>query len=239
MANPYQTALMSRLNPNRNTGISGIYSQNGQVNAPPLQPGFVETPPEGPPPTLGTGNPTPPMEPPPAIDTKGPATGSMRDRLLGFDAGKLDSGHNTPKYVFARHAQNFDDRDASSRDALINALRGDASGFFKDARLEGDILKGSYDPDTGGYGDVDIIKGLKAGGEGWQWGAMPGSVQGGGAQPVSGGAPPMVLPPTTGMRTQDFQDADNSGVDDRDEPQQAGFDTQSPYLKALLAQLGL
>jgi hypothetical protein len=191
MANPYQTALMDQLGgrakpKNGNTGISG-YGLDPTIEVPGLQapPSFV--------PTEGPG----PMTPAPAVDTKGPMpqAGAFQNRLGGFDSGKLsDASHNTPKYVFARHAQNFDDRDPSSRDALIQALRGDASGFFKDASLEGDILKGSFDPDTGGYGDVDIIKGLKAGGEGWQWGAMPGSVQGGGAPPVSAPQSPMTFP---------------------------------------------
>jgi len=220
MANPYQTALMQRFTPNpRNSGFFGgnagaDVAETRGFNAPVLQP-----PPETP--TL----------PPETIDTKAP-TNTFRDRLLGFDAGKLDAGKNDPKYVFAKYAQNFDDRDASSRDALINALRGDASGFFKDARLEGDILKGSYDPDTGGYGDVDIIKGLKAGGEGWQWGAMPGSVTGGGAVPPT---VPMDVPPPVDWRDVAVSnDPQGGGVS------QPAMDPnqRSPFLEALLQQLG-
>lgn len=237
MANPYQDALLQRLNPNpRNTGFAGgnagaDVAQARGLNAPVLQapPSFVETPPTGPPPIAVDTKQHSPLS---AASMEATNPSSMRGRLLGFDFGKLDAGKNDPKYVFAKHAQNFDDRDASSRDALIQALRGDASGFFKDARLEGDILKGSYDPDTGGYGDVDIIKGLKAGGEGWQWGAMPGSVQGGGGDPTGPMGPSVPAP-------QPFMPQLAPLPDQGGENALPTRDDQSPYLAALLAQLGL
>lgn len=93
------------------------------------------------------------------------------NQLEGFDQAKM--GKNDPKYVFAKYAQGLNVGDANDRGKLQDLLRNDASGFFKNATLDGDILHGSFDPETGRYGDVDVIRGLKAGGQGWQWGAIP------------------------------------------------------------------
>lgn len=104
---------------------------------------------------------------------KGPAMG-----LLGFDANKLaNAEHNTPKYVFARAAQGLGMGD---RDELLNRLKADPSGYFKNASWGGSkgdklVVGGELDPKFEGINTFDVIKAAGLGGQGWQWGAdMPG-----------------------------------------------------------------
>lgn len=140
-------------------------------------------------PPLQTGNDMPPPFVQPQAPASAPSLSTQyRGQLQGFDAGKLDAQKNDPKYVFAKYAQGLNVQDPNDRAKLQDLLRGDQSGFFKNATLDGDILHGAYDPATGGTGDVDVIKGLKAGGEGWQWGAL-GGPQAQAAAPSGGGMP--------------------------------------------------
>lgn len=104
----------------------------------------------------------------------------------GFEASKY--GKDDPKYVFAKYAGNYDfaHMDQGGYDQLLKQLREDPSGYFKNASFDKDILHGAYDPETGRYGDVDVMKGYDAGGQGWQWGAIPESV-GKQSYPTGGG----------------------------------------------------
>jgi hypothetical protein len=97
---------------------------------------------------------------------QGPALG-----LEGFDTGKLSSGHVSPKYVFAKHAQGLGVND---RDELLRRLQADESGYFKNASWggnKGDILKigGELDPKFEGISEFDVIRAMGEGGKGWQW----------------------------------------------------------------------
>lgn len=104
----------------------------------------------------------------------------------GFDSRKY--GKNDPKYVFQRIASQFDQRDPAQRDAMLQALKADPSGFFANASLNGDILDvgGGADPSFNGMTRFDVVKGLKAGGQAWVWQPADGG-GGGGGQPASGG----------------------------------------------------
>lgn len=105
----------------------------------------------------------------PAIDFS--QAGQFRNRMEGFDQSKF--GKNDPKYVFEKYAEHFDLFSPQGREQFLQALKADPSGFFKNASIDGDILHGAYDPDSGRYGDVDFIRGFKAGGQGIQYGAIP------------------------------------------------------------------
>lgn len=198
----YLNALLDQLDPTRpkNTGVSGI--------------------------GLPGGTAAPPLETAPAPAPAAPSN-QYRSQLEGFDFGKLDAKKQDPKYVFANLAQNYDVTNADQRSKLVDALRSDPSGFFKNASLDGDILHGSYNPDTGGYGDVDIIKGLKAGGQGWQWGAVDPNAA---PQPTQGSKQMMpfgIGNLLSGDPSARIQGALNS------------YTQQSPYLAALLQSLGV
>lgn len=171
---------MANFDPYEQGGITGKTKQQALVEALQGSGGTAQAPP------MQADAPRP----------SGAAPGSntqFRGQLGGFDTGKLDAQKNDPKYVFGKYTQGLDVTNAGERAKLQDLLRGDQSGFFKNATIDGDMLHGAYNPDTGGTGDVDIIKGLKAGGQGWQWGAIGGpeqqaAPQGGGGMPSFGGS---------------------------------------------------
>jgi hypothetical protein len=114
---------------------------------------------------------------------------NYRGQLIGFDQGKLDDAtHQTPKYVFARIAAQYDVKDPAQRQAMLAALKADPSGYFKNASLggsKGDILNtGSTDPKFEGINQFDIIFAAGEGGKGWTW------------QPLGGTEPPKSDGPT-------------------------------------------
>jgi hypothetical protein len=135
--------------PNGNTGVSGGISNP------------MGTPQEAP--TAPPAAPTP-------YQAKGPAMG-----LEGFDGTKLQNGHVSPKYVFAKHAQGLGVND---RDELLRRLQADESGYFKNAKWggsKGDILDvggGPLDPKFEGISQFDVIRAMGEGGKGWQWGGI-------------------------------------------------------------------
>jgi hypothetical protein len=135
------------------------------------------------------GTPTPaeaPQAPAPSpYQAKGPAMG-----LEGFDAGKMQSGHISPKYVFAKHAQGLGVKD---RDELMRRLQADESGYFKNASWggsKGDILQvgGQLDPKFEGVSQFDVIRAMGEGGKGWQWGGIDPNGGGGAAAPAGIGS---------------------------------------------------
>jgi hypothetical protein len=115
-----------------------------------------------------------------------------RGRLEGFDAGKLaDLSHRSPKYVFARIASNFNQADPAQRQAMLQMLRMDPSGYFKNATLVGPkgdqlYLGTEIDPKFEGINQFDVGLGAGAGWRGWGW------------QPSGGpGYKPEVAPPAS------------------------------------------
>lgn len=114
---------------------------------------------------------TPIMPRPATSGTKG----GFRSQLEGFGDDKLNSDHDSPKYTFARIAQNFDVRDPAQREQMLAALRADPSGYFKNATLGGSkgdklIIGGQLDDKFGGINTFDVIRAAGEGGKGWQWG---------------------------------------------------------------------
>jgi hypothetical protein len=127
-----------------------------------------------------------------------PKPPTYRDQLIGFDAGKFDDpAHNTPKYVFARIAAQFDVKDPAQRQQMLAALKADPSGYFKNATLSGSkgdqlVINGALDPKFEGINAFDIIFAAGEGGKGWTWQPLGGA--GGGAPsdpttPPAGGSP--------------------------------------------------
>lgn len=112
---------------------------------------------------------------PAPYQAKGPALG-----LEGFNADKLaNANHITPKYVFARHAQGLG---VADQDELLNRLRNDQSGFFKNARWSGSkndriFVDGDLDPRFEGIREFDVVRAMGEGGKGWQWAGEGGPSQ--------------------------------------------------------------
>jgi hypothetical protein len=106
----------------------------------------------------GTGGVTGNTTPPPVVPAQ---TASVSSPLEGFDAGKLaDPTHTSPKYVFARIAQQYNIKDPSQREAMLQALRADPSGYFANATLNGDILDVGANPNSAfdGYTQFDVFR---------------------------------------------------------------------------------
>lgn len=120
--------------------------------------------------------------------------GSYRGQLEGFASDKLDNAdHNSPKYVFARLAQNYNVKDPTQREQLLAALKADPSGYFKDASWSGTnkdklVVGGQLDPKFGGYNTFDVIRNAAGGGDAWQWGVVGAdepATAGGSMSPIS------------------------------------------------------
>ena len=124
----------------------------------------------------------PPVEPPapaPAPAAAAPkGLGSFAGKLEGFDHGKLNSDHNSPKYQFGRVMSQFDPKGGVTPQMLeqLNALGlGTVSGQGDKIRIGGNI-----DPRFQGVTEFDVIRDLENGG-GWQWDG------GGGGAPQAAG----------------------------------------------------
>jgi len=109
-----------------------------------------------------------------------PSVGQYRGQLEGFASNKLDSAHQSPKYTFARLAQNYDVKDPAQREQLLAALKADPSGYFKDASWGGAnkdrlVVGGQLDPKFGGINTFDVIRNAAGGGDAWQWGPEDGN----------------------------------------------------------------
>lgn len=132
-------------------------------------------------------------EPPGAsVRTQTPAAqaglGNFANKLEGFDRGKLDSGHDSPKYQFGRTMSQFDPKGGITQEMLdaLNALGlGTVSGKVGGDKI---AIGGNVDPRFEGVTEFDIIRDLENGG-GWQWGGLNGKAAGGGgsARKVAGG----------------------------------------------------
>jgi hypothetical protein len=167
-----------------------------------------------------------PPSQPEAYQAKGPALG-----LKGFENDKLQSGHVSPKYVYAKHAQGLGVND---RDELLRRLQGDESGYFKDASFggsKGDKLKigGTPHADFNGYTSFDTIERMGEGGTAWQWGP-----EGGPDEQAPTMTPLQSLQSMPGLASI----LDGSGADQQIAQGVAQYSEPSKYLAALLAQLG-
>ncbi|HMJ59524.1 MAG TPA: hypothetical protein VK467_10320 [Gemmatimonadales bacterium] len=167
--------------------------------------------------------------PAPAAAAPAPAA-DFSGQLEGFNADKLAANKNDPKYRFASIAKGYNVSDPGGRQALSDALAADTSGFFKGG-LQGDMIQ-ALDPATGQFGGVDVIRGLDAGGQGWQWGAE------GPQQTTSLGAQASGLAGNPGLEAAQsnlsglLQGSPYANI------QNALGKMQQPNLQALIAQLG-
>lgn len=98
--------------------------------------------------------------------------------LEGFDHDKMQSGHVSPKYVFAQATKGLGG--AADNDELLRRLKADPNGYFANARIGGSkndklIVDGQLDPKFEGINTFDFLRGvgLGQGGEAYQWGAEP------------------------------------------------------------------
>jgi hypothetical protein len=154
-------------------------------------------------------------------------------RLEGFDADKLASGHDSPKYQVARVLQKYPSTPEGLRQALgeINALGlGTASiGGSKGDKL---TFSGQTDPRFNGVTTFDVIRSAGTGGEAWQW-----LGEDGGAAPAAAAGPSAADSVDLGSRTQ------QPDVLDKDTLAQLRAELEriiagSPDREALMAQMG-
>jgi len=116
----------------------------------------------------GARGPNGPVPSPPPPAPQAPQVGQFRHQLRGFNLGNLNSA-STPKDIFGKYAQNYDTRQVvaneATRNALLNDLRNDPSGFFKDASFGGrnfdKLIWG------GGQNEFDVITNAALGGQDW------------------------------------------------------------------------
>lgn len=143
---------------------------------------------------LGGGAPTVETSVPAGAERiSGAASGAQGGggRLEGFDADKLASGHDSPKYRVARVLQNYPSTPEGLRQALPELQKlglGDvAIGGSKGDKL---TFSGQTDPRFNGVTTFDVIRAAGNGGEAWQWLGEGGD--GGGS--ASGAAPSQGVP---------------------------------------------
>jgi hypothetical protein len=131
-----------------------------------------------------------PLAPPPVADAPAapvPAPsglGQYANRLEGFDAGKLNSAHDSPKYQIGRALSQFDPRQGVTPDVLA-ALNKLGIGEFAGSGDKLSIAHG--DPRFEGVSSLDVVRGFKdpTGTGGWQYG-VEGPPQSGGGAPGGG-----------------------------------------------------
>lgn len=127
------------------------------------------------PPNVAPGEPTPGVPP----TSSASSLGQWANMLEGFDLGKLQSGHDSPKYQFGRVMSQFDPTKGITQE-LLDALNklglGTVSGSGDKLRIGGNV-----DPRFEGITEFDIARDLGKGG--WQWQGIGGP----GYQPSGGG----------------------------------------------------
>lgn len=111
-------------------------------------------------------------------------------KLEGFDAQKLASGHDSPKYQVARVLQNYPSTPEGLRQALPELQKlglGDVSiGGSKGDKL---TFSGQTDPRFNGVTTFDVIRAAGKGGEAWVWQGEDGApAQTAGAAPNAAGS---------------------------------------------------
>lgn len=110
--------------------------------------------------------------------------------LEGYDADKLASGHDSPKYQIGRTISQFDPSKGITPE-VIAALNELGLGTFE--ALDGDKVRvtGNVDPRFEGATTIDLIRAFSGPGAdpNWQYGAIGPNEAGGGAPAGGGGAP--------------------------------------------------
>lgn len=155
------------------------------AQAPQSQGGLAANPNTG---TMG-GAPMGVVSPAQQPQYQNPGLGQYASSMQGFDSGKLNSDHSTPKYQFARVASNFDPSQGITPD-MLGQLNGLGIGQFSGQGDKLHIANGS--PEFNGISDFDVNQGFKTGQGQWAWqpeGQMSGA---GGAGAVT--AQPSTMP---------------------------------------------
>lgn len=126
-------------------------------------------------PVLGQTPGTFPDQTPTSGGTLGTTLGQYANRLEGFDTGKLNSEHNSPKYQFGRVFSKYDPTGGISQ-AMLDELNGLGLGTVS-GKVGGDVLSlgGNVDPRFDGLTQFDVVRDLGQGG--WQWGGIGGQRQ--------------------------------------------------------------
>jgi hypothetical protein len=114
----------------------------------------------------------------------GKTVGKYGSALEGYDSGKLNSGHASPKYLIGRTLSNFDPRQGVTPEVLA-ALNSLGIGQFSGSKDKVQIANG--DPRFEGVNAIDLVRGFNDpnSGGGWQFGAEGGPSQA--AAPQAGG----------------------------------------------------
>lgn len=112
--------------------------------------------------------------------------------MSGFDAGKLNSDHSSPKYQFAHVASQYDPRQGL-QPGMLDQLNTLGIGQFSGSGDKLHIANGS--PDFNGISDFDVDQGFGTGNGQWAWQPQDGSAQQQSAAPSAaspqGGGDPM------------------------------------------------
>jgi hypothetical protein len=96
--------------------------------------------------------------------------GAWGNKLEGFDAQKMASGHDSPKYQFGRVFSNFDPKGGLTQ-GMLDQLNGLGLGQVS-GTLGGDKIKiNNADPRFNGVTEFDFIRDLEQGG-GFQWNGL-------------------------------------------------------------------
>jgi hypothetical protein len=107
-------------------------------------------------------------------DTPPTAPASKTYAMEGWDQGKIDRGHDSPKYQIRNVLQNFDPSQGITPDVLaaLNAL---GIGTFTGGKDKIHV-GGQYDPRFEDSTSVDVVRGFHGpgGGQAWQFGALNG-----------------------------------------------------------------
>ena len=126
-----------------------------------------------------------------AAPSYGKSVGQYGNQLEGFDAGKLNSEHASPKYLIGRTLSNFDPRQGVTPEVL-SALNSLGIGQFSGSKDKLSIANG--DPRFEGVNALDVVRDFEGGG-GWQYGVEGGPT----AAPAARGGFGLGLNPTASI----------------------------------------
>lgn len=204
MARLYKDALVDEMVVPQASPYRPTLGTDGRVNQPgtasPGMPGAGTYLPQGitpyrPDAPGGTPSPTAP----PAAAPSAPVADRQLFGLEGFDADKLRSGHDSPKYQIGRTLQQFDPSKGLTPEAIA-ALNQLGLGTFE--AIDGDKLRvsGNVDPRFNGLTEFDVVRDFTGGNPtAWHFESMQDAGGGGGAAAPALSAMPGIggLPMTT------------------------------------------
>jgi hypothetical protein len=220
MALPNQDALFNQLDPMKSKRPDGIAGPDlGGIQAPPMladaggqsmgrdyetqqreaaQGGGIINAPAAPSPSPMAAGPMPTGALPQDIGGGQPspppiaAAPAQKFALGGWDAGKLASGHDSPKYQIGRVLEQFDPKAGLGQAGLMDKLNTLGIGQFSSDGGDG-MRVANGDPRFEGMNAWDAIQGSKGGDAGWQFGVDNNLEAAQGPQAGGGGRTPMTV----------------------------------------------